>query len=103
MSEHDSFVTPNTATSSPLNDEQQAPVSDRLSAIRARLDAATPGPDGRLRRVQPTPQPWGPPLTYEVDKPDADFIAHAPADIAWLLEQVDELTKRVRMYEVVKS
>jgi hypothetical protein len=25
------------------------------------------------------------------------------ADIAWLLKQVDELTKRVRMYEVVKS
>jgi hypothetical protein len=25
------------------------------------------------------------------------------ADIAWLLEQVEELTKRVRMYEVVKS
>jgi hypothetical protein len=25
------------------------------------------------------------------------------ADITWLLEQVEQLTKRVRMYEVVKS
>lgn len=25
------------------------------------------------------------------------------ADVRWLLEQVEELTKRVRMYEVVKS
>jgi len=24
-------------------------------------------------------------------------------DVRWLLEQVEELTKRVRMYEVVKS
>ena len=66
-------------------------VSDRLQEIRARLDAATPGLDGRLRRVQPTPQPWGPPLTYEVDKPNADLIAHAPTDIAWLLAEVQRL------------
>lgn len=68
MSEHDSFVTPNTATSS----------RERLSEIRARLDAAA---NEAIRAEE-----WD-----------------AAADIAWLLEQVDELTRRVRMYEVVKS
>jgi hypothetical protein len=32
-----------------------------------------------------------------------EFDLNAADDIAWLLEQVEELTKRVRMYEVVKS
>ncbi len=45
-------------------------MTDRLSEIRAVLDAG------------------GPVLS---------------ADVRWLLEQVEELTKRVRMYEVVKS
>lgn len=70
------------------NDEQQAPVTDRLSDIRARLDAATP-----VTLWQGVG--WG--------DPDGDLIDHAPADIAWLLEQVEDLTRRVRMYEVVKS
>lgn len=82
---------------------------DRLQEIRARLDVAQ---------------------GYRVEWPDhtpgtlAEFIAHAPADIAWLLDELDiehasaayykarvdcltqrvaELEKRVRMYEVVKS
>lgn len=76
----DRNVTPNTATSS----------EDRLTEIRARLDAASPGPNGRMSRVMPTPQPWGPPLTYEVDKPNADLIAHAPGDIAYLLDRVEK-------------
>ena len=34
---------------------------------------------------------------------DPRFIAHAPADIAWLLDEVERLTARVRIYEDVKS
>jgi hypothetical protein len=52
---------------------------DRLAEIRARLDAATPGewPFGEMvRHLLP---------------PDADLIAHAPADIAWLLAEVERL------------
>ena len=51
-------------------------MSDRLQEIRARLEVA---------------------LDYSVQWPDhkpgtlAEFIAHAPADIAWLLGEVERL------------
>ena len=32
-----------------------------------------------------------------------EFLHSAPQDMALLLERIDELEKRVRMYEVVKS
>lgn len=64
------------------NAEQNTPISDRLSAIRARLDA--------WHDMEPVEQ--------SLSHPD-EYVA----DIAWLLEQVEDLTKRVRMYEVVKS
>ena len=32
-----------------------------------------------------------------------EFLQSAPQDMALLLERIDELEKRVRMYEVVKS
>ena len=48
--------------------------SDRIREIRARLDAATPGPFA-----------W-----HGCPQGDADFLSNAPADIAWLL---DELVK----------
>ncbi|MEN9315078.1 MAG: hypothetical protein RIS35_1471 [Pseudomonadota bacterium] len=67
-------------------------MTDRLAEIRARLDAATPGPNGaRLFPPIGIPQPWGPPLMPTVDRPNADLIAHAPTDIAWLLDRLDEL------------
>ena len=82
---------------------------DRLAEIRARLDAATPGPWFHYPG-----EPW---VTNATDEPriivatvsprmtgdNADLIAHAPADIAWLLAEVERLQKRVAMYEVVKS
>jgi hypothetical protein len=48
---------------------------DRLQEIRARLDAATPEWD------------------YDNDQSsaDVDLINHAPADIAWLLAEVEQL------------
>lgn len=54
-------------------------VTERLQEIRQRLDAATPGdwPFGELaRHLLPA---------------DADLIAHAPADIAWLLDRIEAL------------
>lgn len=50
-------------------------MTDRLTEIRARLDAATPE--------------WN----YDNDQSgeDVDLINHAPADIAWLLAEVERL------------
>ena len=90
---------------------------DRLTEIRARLDAATPGP---WRVIEPLSQNHRPPrrmLVADLEAAqqsseignvqmswfDTRFIAHAPADIAWLLAEVERLEKRVAMYEVVKS
>lgn len=68
-------------------------MSNRLQEIRARLDAATPGPweEGGFDR------PWS--VTagrFVLDErssatrqADADLIAHAPADIAWLLDELE--------------
>ena len=74
-------------------------MSDRLQEIRARLDAATPGP---WRDDHQSWCIWAP--DHEADEPDArclvaevgcgpdtDLIAHAPADIAWLLDEVERL------------
>jgi hypothetical protein len=105
--------------------------SSRLAEIRARLEAATPGPWSRDpgpetelgtdlwydRLYSDRSQPDGFVYIHPVTKPedelwiaevfqneqDADLISHAPADIAWLLDEVERLEKRVRMYEVVKS
>lgn len=49
-----------------------------LAAIRARLEAATPGP-------------W----TAKSFDPDDQFIAHAPSDIAALLAEVERLRRLV--------
>lgn len=70
---------------------------ERLQEIRARLDAATPGPWKRDRHEI---------LTVDVDDEtgwetciadaygdpaDADLIAHAPDDLRWLLDEVERL------------
>ena len=70
---------------------------DRLAEIRARLDAATTLP------VSPHSVTLFPIDRKRDEKAERAFIAHAPADIAWLLDEVERLEKRVRMYEVVKS
>jgi len=77
---------------------------DRLNEIRARLDAATPGPwfigwDGTRRFYFITanentsgPRPWVTNLDGLVRSDrDADLIRHAPDDLAWLLDRVDAL------------
>lgn len=92
-------------------------MTDRLAEIRARLDAATPGPWRVIEPLQQTARPPCRMIVADLEAPqqsseigdvqmswvDTRFITHAPADIAWLLDEVERLEKRVRMYEVVKS
>lgn len=76
-------------------------MTDRLQEIRARLDAATPGPWENtddwsvVTAVVRQRSKWLPDyemLVADVGQPvNADLIAHAPADIAWLLDRLDEL------------
>lgn len=77
-----------------------------LDAIRGRLEAATPGPwtTGGIfdpRGPNPKQSVWGPTapgmqsgvlVVDRAPKADATLIAHAPADIAALLDEVDRLT-----------
>jgi hypothetical protein len=72
-------------------------MSDRLAEIRARLDAATPGPwdyDHITRNVEADSR-WLPDKRHVVAPMvghfDGTLIAHAPADIAWLLDEVERL------------
>jgi hypothetical protein len=69
-------------------------VSDRLEEIRARLDAATPGPWEieewmTIHDVYAADGKSEPTVATHVRTLDADLIAHAPADIAWLLAEVE--------------
>src|SRR5690606_22388125 len=77
--------------------------NDRLTEIRARLDAATPAPWTRFARnaAAPDEDDWylghdvhGPPRAQrgQIERvADADLIAHAPDDLAHLLALVDQL------------
>ena len=74
---------------------------ERLDAITARLDAATPGP-WKVRECPPCTERgrlevniWDEPGNLlitnwcdddEFHRPDAEFIANAPADVAYLLD-----------------
>jgi hypothetical protein len=86
---------------------------DRIAAIRARLEAATPGPwntsgpdtvaqwmiyDGRWCVASATAYDHNMPLSnkpgargpgYIDPDANAEFIAHAPEDIAWLIGQLE--------------
>jgi len=78
---------------------------DQLSAIRERLDAATPGPweagtasccpdmgwvDGPKGAV--CPQFTATRVTHSLDANDAELIANAPTDLRALLDEVERLT-----------
>ena len=76
-------------------------MADRTDEIRARLEAATPGP--WERNNQHTKQrgiagPLGLCATAWEDG-DAEFIAHAPDDVTWLLSRVEELSDRILLME----
>ena len=56
-------------------------MSDRIAAIRARLDAASIDDSD-----------WPSAEYWESERPeDAALIAHAPADLSWLLAEVDAM------------
>jgi hypothetical protein len=73
--------------------------TDRLQEIRARLDAATPGP-WIIHEDEETGQldPWDDDGMHPIldSQSNADLIAHAPDDIAWLLQEVARLTLQER-------
>jgi hypothetical protein len=84
------------------------PPADRTAEIRARLQAATPGPwhadDGDFGCVMVGNYGWVTPAgvnapEYDVDTPqghaDAELIAHAPTDLAYLLARVEELERQL--------
>jgi hypothetical protein len=97
-------------------------MSDRLAEIRARLESATPGPwyvDGPhpmcgeiwvCTKTPPLAQPDGTPW-HELASPevvatglddapgDADLIAHAPADLGYLLDALAAMTDRAERAE----
>ena len=77
-------------------------MSDRLTEIRARLDAATPGPwtsndylvvVTEAARNHPIIGAYSKHIAQARNEENADLIAHAPADIEWLLDEVDNLNK----------
>ena len=89
-------------------------MTDPLPSIEARLEAATPGPwhiehmqhsDGRSEIwVQPEDEhAWSFDCnTYQpsdIDRANADFIAHAPEDIRRLVEEVKRLRAEVSSLE----
>ena len=61
---------------------------DRLQEIRARLDAAT-----TVSEWQRTMTLY--PSEYGDRRAQKRFIAHAPADIAWLLDEVERLRDKM--------
>jgi hypothetical protein len=66
---------------------------DRLAEIRARLDALSSAPPWRYLENRGI---LAADADRDISRPgwypsDARFIAHAPADIAWLLDEVERL------------
>jgi len=93
---------------------ETVPTSDRISEIRARLDAATPGPwhlddMSELRDAEDRPLVrgyegeggahafWEQPANRDSDA-DAQLVVHAPDDLAWLLDVVDRVRALHRPY-----
>ena len=73
-------------------------MSERLKEIRARLDAATPGPWAKHRRSVHWSgnDDYAPLVVAMAEHPnDTALIAHAPADLAWCLAEIDALRERV--------
>ena len=91
--------------------------AQQLAEIETRLNAATPGPWRAKQMNRPEDDPWffvldaegrGPvvetvvaqtkylAVPEEQQRADVDFIAHAPADVAALVEHVKELRAALR-------
>ena len=80
---------------------------EQLAEIRARLEAATPGPwhvahtDGAVGKAEVTGEDragnpiWEQIHIADTGPVDVDFIAHAPTDIAALLAEVEALNREI--------
>ena len=77
----------------------------RLDKIRARLDAATPGPWDTEGPCMSGDGTYGvfaddgagePTLALRMSRPDAELVAHAPGDLAWLLVEVGAARMEIR-------
>ena len=78
-------------------------MTDRLAEIRARLEAATPGPWEHWERPNCCVVHEEAGIKWEVVGggrfEDHAFIAHAPEDIAWLLGEVERLEERLDRWD----
>lgn len=76
---------------------------DRPTEIAAREAAATPGPWRQRSDAGIVTDADGQPLAvFGTSGPhcaDAEFIAHAPEDVRWLLAEVKRLTGRLNAVE----
>lgn len=86
------------------------PKPDRIAEIRARLDAATPGEwcaveiDGHLSSPTIEKKSGGilARMThYHPMRADAELIAHAPADLRFLLEQNERLRAALEIFKQI--
>jgi hypothetical protein len=72
----------------------------RMDSIRARLEAATPGPwlvrGGQLTSRFSVGSVDGHPVGLTYAPADADFVAHARDDIEWLLDQLEQIGASIR-------
>lgn len=72
----------------------------RMDSIRARLEAATPGPwlvrGGYLTSRFLVGTADGRPVGSTHAPADADFVAHARDDIEWLLDQLEQIDASIR-------
>lgn len=87
---------------------------DRLEEIRARAGSATPGPwfpwdrgvGWHIAITKNREQPWGMPKLLpegnDTDigrREDAEFIAHARADVPWLCDEVERLASELAQWK----
>lgn len=72
---------------------------EQLAEIRARAEAATPGPWGAVKWSAlweirtPAVEPG---VAFELDHADAEFVSHARTDIPALLDYIEELEAKAR-------
>ena len=86
---------------------------ERLDAIQARLDARTPGEwEASGREIEALAPSWCEVVSATVDctgycyagidrAEDADLIAHAPEDLAYLLAEVEALRPRAALADAM--
>ena len=94
------------ARSSPVSEPTTCwRASERLAAIRARLAQATPGPWESKPVHNKKAQVLHGGVTHKknMSREDADLIAHAPTDIAWLCDTLEAALEVVEAAKEVRA